>query len=244
MCLDEPGTMGSLASALTSTMQRVSGRARVMGASNNGWSSPNKSIPFHTGATTLQRSCMTRDKVSILTVFWTPTLCPVVATCNAAPHNAHDAPITLRGHQGNVYDLTWHPGGRTLATVAADRMCYIWDTSSAHSPVQRMEHAHEVLACDWHKYHQHLVVTGCVDANVYVLCDVFNEHVVYSAGYDFATFAWDLRLASRPTSSSGPLINQHTCHSEFVTALAASTHEHVVIDGGWDARLQFYESGS
>ena len=55
VCLDEPGTMGSLVSALTSTMQRVSGRARVMGASNNGWSSPNKSIPFHTGVTTLQR---------------------------------------------------------------------------------------------------------------------------------------------------------------------------------------------
>ncbi len=53
--------------------------------------------------------------------------------------------FTLRGHEGYVQALAFHPGGRYLATGGADRAVKVWDLAARRDVLTLTGHADEVL---------------------------------------------------------------------------------------------------
>jgi len=56
----------------------------------------------------------------------------------------------LEGHTRGVFSLTWHPGGKQLATASADGTVRVWDVGTLKQVAVFEQHTGKVRGIDWH----------------------------------------------------------------------------------------------
>ena len=55
----------------------------------------------------------------------------------------------LRGHSGDVYDLSWNPDSKYLISGSVDNYCMIWNIEKAKCVNRFMDHEHFVQGVSW-----------------------------------------------------------------------------------------------
>ena len=55
----------------------------------------------------------------------------------------------LRGHSGDVYDLSWNPESKYLISGSVDNCCMIWNIEKAKCVNRFMDHEHFVQGVSW-----------------------------------------------------------------------------------------------
>ena len=55
----------------------------------------------------------------------------------------------LRGHSGDVYDLSWNPASKYLISGSVDNYCMIWNIEKAKCVNRFMDHEHFVQGVSW-----------------------------------------------------------------------------------------------
>ena len=92
----------------------------------------------------------------------------------AAGLGAGSPPRCLRGHEGEVNQISWDPSGRMLLSASDDCTAKIWSAATGDIIHDLVEHAREVLVARWSgtgpctEFHKHplFVATGSVDTSV------------------------------------------------------------------------------
>ena len=93
-------------------------------------------------------------------------------------HGRRSRPVALY-HPAPVYDLSWHPGGRFLATGSGDSSIYLWNIARADRPVRRLiGHESEVLAVRFNRSGTLLASAGA-DETVRLWSPATERNVVF-----------------------------------------------------------------
>jgi len=151
-----------------------------------------------------------------------------------------------------VYGTFWSPrNADVFASVSADHFLKIWDAKAPRSVQTIKAHDFDILAMDWNKYQEGMIVTGSVDRSMKVWdlrfpgrelkvlhghsqavrklkCSPHLGNIVASTSYDLTTRVWDIDRME-------PAIFKYS-HPEFVTGVDFNLYiEGQIASCSWDS---------
>jgi peroxin-7 len=123
--------------------------------------------------------------------------------------------LTLRGHVGAVYSVSYSPKLSTVfASASSDSSIKLWDERSNTCSSSFFTNSGEVLSIDWNKYQPNVIISGSVDKSVKV---------------------WDLRNPSVPRNSI-------VAHDFAVRRVKCSPHSgNVIATASYDATMKLFD---
>ncbi len=120
-------------------------------------------------------------------------------------------PLILRGHDGLVYTVAWHPKENQLVSASSDKTVRIWDVGNGEELAVLRGHGNAVFAAAWDLSGQRLASTS-VDQTVRV---------------------WDARTGKELTVLRG--------HEEVVSAVSWDPAGRWLASSSWDQTVRVWE---
>ena len=127
-------------------------------------------------------------------------------------HLCHSGRQMLPKHGGDVYDVTFSPDGRLLATASQDGTANVWDVATGQLAIALNEHAGEVN-CVAFSSDGRLLAIGADNGTVLIR----------------DTESWDLKAVL-----SG--------HTDNVLSVAFSPDDRLLASGAWDDRVRLWDA--
>jgi len=170
--------------------------------------------------------------------------------------NTLDTIMTLTGHSGSVYSVSYSPDGRSIASGSSDNTIKIWESSTGVLQRTLTGHSNDVESVSYSPDGRYIAsgsYDGTIkiwDANTGVLQRTLTGHsfwvlsvsyspdgrYIASGGYDGTIKIWE--------ASTGVLQRTLTGHSYYVYSVSYSPDGRYIASGSYDGTIKIWEAST
>lgn len=118
---------------------------------------------------------------------------------------------TLKGHKNKVWDCTFSPDGKLIASASADGTLKLWEVDTGKVKATLKGHTVRVRSCAFSP----------------------DGKLIVSASMDKTLKLWDVATGKEKTTLKG--------HSDWVRSCAFSPDGRLIVSGSWDRTLKLWE---